>query len=205
MNTTLHLIRHAEVETCYQSVFGGRIDMNLSSQGEQQARTLAKYLEGFPLDTIFCSPMKRVQQTLAPLLQAVRPVPITLPELYEVDFGDWTGLSFAEVHARYGRQAHEWLHLLDAGQIPNAEKVATYRQRIEGCLQEILRAGSGRTSAVFCHGGVIRMLLALLLKLPFAEMDRFEVEYTSISTVVLKPERARLQQLNFTPWRDLPR
>jgi bisphosphoglycerate-dependent phosphoglycerate mutase len=29
-NTTLILIRHAEVEAAYQGVFGGTIDMNLS-------------------------------------------------------------------------------------------------------------------------------------------------------------------------------
>ena len=47
------------------------------------------------------------------------------------------------------------------------------------------------------------MLLALLLHLPFAEMDRFEIEYASLTTVVIKPERTRIQSLNFTPWRDL--
>ena len=95
------------------------------------------------------------------------------------------------------------MHLLDEGTIPNAESVAAYRARIDSCLQEILRQSGGKTVAVFCHGGVIRMLLSLLLNLPFAEMDRFEVEYTSITTVVLKPERARIKLSNFTPWRDL--
>ena len=203
-NTTLHLIRHAEVEARYQSVFGGRIDMNLSPLGHIQAATLANYLRPQKFDRIFSSPMKRVQQTLAPMLQQMRPAPIILPNLYEVDFGDWTGLTFTEVKARYGYDAYHWLDLLDAGTIPNAENMTNYRSRIDACLQEILRQSAGQTVGVFCHGGVIRMLLALLLNLPFAEMDRFEVEYTSLSTVVLKPERTRLQLLNFTPWRDLP-
>jgi len=202
--TILHLIRHAEVEARYQGIFGGRIDMSLSPRGEQQAAVLANHLRSQKFDLIFASPMKRVQQTLASVLAPTRPAPIILPKLYEVDFGDWTGLTFAEVKARYGYDAHHWLHQLDAGTIPNAENVNRYRERIDSCLQEILRNSTGQTVGVFCHGGVIRMLLALLLKLPFAEMDRFEVEYTSISTVVIKPERIRLQLLNFTPWRDPP-
>ena len=36
------LIRHAEVETRYQKTFGGRIDMNLSPRGREQAEILAK-------------------------------------------------------------------------------------------------------------------------------------------------------------------
>ena len=201
--TTLHLIRHAEVEARYQGVFGGVIDMNLSPLGHEQAAALARYLETIPFDAIFSSPMKRVQQTMSPALKQPRPAPVILPNLYEVDFGDWTGLTFDEVKQKFGRSAHEWLHLLDEGTIPNAESVTAYRARIDSCLKEILRQSEGKSVAVFCHGGVIRMLLALLLNLPFAEMDRFEVEYTSLTTVVLKPERARIQLSNFTPWRDL--
>lgn len=202
MSTTLHLIRHAEVEARYQGVFGGRIDMDLSPRGHEQAGALAKYLHATQFHSIYASPMKRVQQTIAPLLSSPRPVPVILPKLYEVDFGDWTGLKFEQVKQQHGRNAHEWLHLLDAGTVPNAEQVAAFRARIDSCLNEILHRSHGQNIAVFCHGGVIRMLLALLLDLPFAEMDRFEIEYTSITTVVLKPERTRVQLLNFTPWRD---
>jgi broad specificity phosphatase PhoE len=203
MTTTLHLVRHAEVESAYQGVFGGRIDMNLSPRGQEQAIALADFLRRKNFENLYASPMKRVQQTLAPLLQYAVPRPVILPELYEVDFGDWTGLSFEEVKKNFGFSAHEWLHLLDRGDIPNGENVQGYRARINSCLQEILRRTSGQSAAVFCHGGVIRMLLSLLLHLPFAEMDRFEIEYTSITTVVLKPERTRIELLNFTPWRDL--
>jgi len=204
MSTTiLHLVRHAEVEVLYQGVFGGRIDMNLSPRGHQQSAALARYFETISLDVIFASPMLRVQQTLSPVLKPHRPAPLVLPHLHEVDFGDWTGLTFAEVKARFGCDAHHWLVLLAAGQIPNAEDINLYRQRIASCLQDILHRSQNQTVGVFCHGGVIRMLLALLLKLPFAEMDRFEVEYASISTVALKSERPRLQLLNFTPWRDI--
>ncbi|MEK7781232.1 MAG: histidine phosphatase family protein [Verrucomicrobiota bacterium] len=204
MNTTLFLIRHAEVEAAYQGVFGGTIDMNLSQRGEQQAAALANYLRPQKFDLIFSSPMKRVQQTLAPALKQPRPTPIILPKLHEVHFGDWQGLNFPEVKARFGYEAYQWLELLAAGTIPNGENLDGYRSRVDSCLQTILQQSKGKTVGVFCHGGVIRMLMALLLNLPFAEMDRMEIEYTSITTVVIKPERTRLQVMNFTPWRDLP-
>ena len=200
---TLHLIRHAEVEAAYQGVFGGTIDMNLSPRGEQQAMALANYLRPQKFDLIFSSPMKRVQQTLVPVLQQPRPTPIVLPKMYEVDFGDWTGLNFPEVKARYGYDAHQWLELLATGAIPNGENLEGYRQRVDSCLQIILQQSAGKTAGVFCHGGVIRMLMALLLHLPFAEMDRMEIEYASITTVVIKPECTCLKLMNFTPWRDL--
>src|ERR1017187_1600392 len=79
--TRLLLIRHAEVEARYQGVFGGRIDMELSPRGHQQAAALAKYLHLRPLSAIYASPMKRVQQTLVPLLVNGTPKPVILPDL----------------------------------------------------------------------------------------------------------------------------
>ncbi len=177
--------------------------MELSPRGHEQAAALATYLHHKPFDTIYASPMKRVQQTLVPFLQPRATKPVVLPNLYEVDFGDWTGLNFEAVKLKYGYRAHEWLKQLDRGAIPNGENIVAYRARIDACLQAILAGRSGQTAAVFCHGGVIRMLLSLLLNLPFSEMDRLEVEYASITSVVIKPERTRIQLLNFTPWRDI--
>ena len=43
--TRLWLIRHAEVESRYRHTFGGRINMNLSPRGREQAGKLAEYLQ----------------------------------------------------------------------------------------------------------------------------------------------------------------
>ena len=151
--TTLYLVRHAEVEARYQGVFGGRIDMDLSPCGHEQAAALARYLKPKTFDAIYASPMKRVQQTLSPCLNNGAPKPVILPTLYEVDFGDWTGLNFAEVQKRFGARASSWLDQLVAGTIPNAENAASYRARIEPCVREILQRHPGQRVAVFCHGG----------------------------------------------------
>jgi broad specificity phosphatase PhoE len=56
---------------------------------------------------------------------------------------------------------------------------------------------------VFCHGGVIRMMLAILLKLPLPKTNHFDIEYAGITQVALHPHMAEIELLNFTPWRDL--
>ena len=201
--TTLLLVRHAEVELSYQGLFGGRVDMNLSPRGRDQAAMLAKYLHSKPLAAIYASPMKRVQQTLAPVLQNGAPRPVILPDLREVDFGDWTGHTWVEVQAKFGVTAPSWLDQLACGGIANAECGEEFRERVQPCLEQILTAHPGQPVAIFCHGGVIRMLLSLLLRWPLPSMARFEVEYASITQVSYTPRKTRLQLLNFTPWRDL--
>src|ERR1051325_659060 len=178
MSTTrLYLIRHAEVEARYQHVFGGTIDMDISPRGHEQAAALARFLERKPFDALYASPMKRVQQTLAPLLRNGAPAPVILPGLREVDFGDWTGHGWDAIREKFGVNVQDWLDHLDRGTIPNAENVASYRARIEECLNQILGEHRGKTVAIFCHGGVIRVILSLLLKLPLPRTDAFPIEY----------------------------
>ncbi|MEK7707732.1 MAG: histidine phosphatase family protein [Verrucomicrobiota bacterium] len=200
--TRLLLIRHAEVEAHYQHVFGGRIDMDISPRGRLQAGALADFLRHKPLDALYASPMKRVQQTLAPLLNNGAPPPVVTPDLREVDFGDWTGLNYDQVQQKFGVGASAWLDRLECGAIPNAENGASCRARIEPCLRRIMAGHVGQTVAIFCHGGVTRMMLSILLELPFPKTDVFQIDYASVTEVTIGLERTRIELLNFVPWRD---
>jgi len=202
--TRLYLIRHGEVEQRYHRVFGGRIDMALSDLGQEQARALAGYLERVPFNAIYASPMKRVQQTLQELTAYQTAAPHILEELREVDFGAWTGLAWDEISPRFGISAYDWLDQLERGLINGAEPIREFRARLETALQVLLAGAAGRTIAVVCHGGVIRMLLSILLDLPLRKMAGFDFEYAGVSIVDWLPGKVEVQLLNLTPWRDGP-
>lgn len=200
--TRLLLVRHAEIEPRYQRAFGGRIDMNLSARGRAQARTLADFLHARKIAAIYASPMKRVQQTLAPFLKNDAPAQTILPGLSEVDFGDWSGYNWNEVREKFGVHPYNWLDEIELGAVPNGENGVQFRTRVEACLFEIIRRHPGETTAIFSHGGVIRMMLAILLDLPLPKTNSFEIEYTSLTQVALHPHLNEVELLNFTPWRD---
>jgi broad specificity phosphatase PhoE len=148
--------------------------------------------------------MKRVQQTLAPFIQNndwSRRVAIE-DALREVDFGDWTGLTWEGVQEKFGVSAFQWLSELDRGGIANAENIQSYRERVEPCVRSILQKHPGQNAAVFCHGGVIRMILSVLLEVPLPKMAGFEIDYASVTSVAVAPHRTELQFLNFTPWAE---
>ncbi len=201
--TRLLLIRHGEVEARYQKKFGGVIDMNLSPNGRKQARILAGYLRAKTIDAVYASPMKRVQQTLSPTLKINRQQQVVFPELREIDFGAWTGLGWQEVENQFGFRSHEWLEEIHHRGIPNGENGKVFRARVEPCLRKIIHQHAGQNIAIFCHGGVIRMILAILLKLPLPKTNHFDIEYASVTQVALHPHMAEIELLNFTPWRDL--
>src|SRR5688572_10944789 len=136
--TRLYLLRHGEVEARYHRVFGGRIDMELSPLGHDQVKAAADYFQRHPPHVMYASPMKRVQQTLAPLVKWTGLNPIVIEGLREVDFGEWTGLSWEQVYERYKVSAFDWLNQLETGSIAQAESTADFRKRVDEALRQIL-------------------------------------------------------------------
>jgi len=74
---------------------------------------------------------------------------------------------------------------------------------VEPCLRRVLADHPGQQVAIFCHGGIIRVLLGILLGWPLSRMAAFEIEYASLTQVLLQAGKAELQLLNFTPWREI--
>lgn len=208
--TRLYLIRHGEVETRYHRIFGGsRIDMELSPAGHAQAERLASWLARTQFDAVYLSPMRRVALTYEPFRRHFSGEPTIIPGLREIDFGDWTGFGWNEVEARFGMSAYDWLHHLEENRVGGAESIDHFLGRLNASLEEILSGPAGRTVAVFCHGGVIRGLLSLLLRQPLRWFEHVEIDYAGATWVevgVIKGNTLRneVQLLNFTPWRDLP-
>ena len=147
--------------------------------------------------------MKRVQQTLAPFLKNGAPAQTILSGLQEVDFGDWSGYTWTEVREKFGVHPYDWLDEIELGAVPHGENGVQLRARVEPCLFDIIRRHPGETAAIFSHGGVIRMMLAILLKLPLPKTNQFDIEYASITQVALHAHMNEVELLNFTPWRDL--
>ena len=179
--------------------------MSLSERGHIQAAALAAYLRRKPIEAVYTSPLKRVQQTLAPYAALGTPPAHVMADLREVDFGDWTGHNWEAIQTHFGLNAYDWLELLEQDRIPNAESSRAYRARVEACIRQIVGNHPGQLVAVFCHGGIVRMLLSILLNLPLPAFAHFDVDYASLTEVMLhshkKPE---VSLLNFAPWRDLP-
>lgn len=66
-------------------------------RGRQQAQDLAVRLTHAGIDAICSSPLERAVETARPLAQLLRLELAIGPSLIEIDFGDWTNRSFAEL------------------------------------------------------------------------------------------------------------
>lgn len=180
--------------------------MELSPLGHDQAVAVADWLEDTRLDAVYASPMIRVKQTMAPLLKRRQMEPVIIPSLREVDFGDWTGYRWEGVQEQFGVSAFDWLEIMDKGEIPNGESAGSLKNRVLPSLEKILQDSPHKQVAVFCHGGIIRVILGLLLDLPLTRMAHFNIEYGSVTVVEIQPEKkhaVEIELLNLIPLREL--
>ncbi|ADU64302.1 MAG: histidine phosphatase family protein [Pseudodesulfovibrio sp.] len=95
--TTFYCLRHARTDWNVQSRIQGQTDTALSEEGCGMARNWAQSLPEGTFDMILTSPLGRAVET-AQILNAHLGLPLhTDPGLVEQDWGQWTGLTKAEL------------------------------------------------------------------------------------------------------------
>jgi probable phosphoglycerate mutase len=134
----------------------GRGDPPLSDAGEVQARALCERLSGEPVAGIFVTPLRRTQNTAAPLAGVLGIEPIIVEELAEVRLGDWEGgeyrlrVAAGDPVIRRAFEEERW------DVIPHAESHDSLSARVsEGVERIAALTGPDRVAVAVAHGGVI--------------------------------------------------
>jgi broad specificity phosphatase PhoE len=98
---TIVLVRHGESTWNREGRWQGHGDPPLSDEGRAQALTVARSLAAMPFDALYSSDLARARET-AEIMGKELGLPVQLDaRLREVDVGEWSGLTRAEVEERY--------------------------------------------------------------------------------------------------------
>ncbi len=196
----IYLIRHAQ--PAYPGgkmmCLGQKNDLPLSALGLAQAQCLGRHFEALPLEAVYTSPLLRARQTAQAVAGAACPV-LVLPELIELDGGEWDGLTFDQLHERYpayfgkGRQA---------SCPPGGETDEQGLARAYAALAHIANH-TERCAAVVAHSGVNRILLCDLLGRPLHEKKRVPQDCGSINILEHRDGRWLVKDVNLLP-ADMP-
>lgn len=169
------LVRHGKTEYNERRQYCGALDPDLSDLGRQELEhsAIKTYLKEHTLDMVFCSPMQRTLQTAAILLDD-RDVPlVAVPELREIDFGDFEGRSYEDMKDDPAYTA--WLDTNCEGPIPGGDFPESFRDDVEVCfesLMETCRTERVERALIVSHGGVLGTILER-----FAEPEKHWYEY----------------------------
>ena len=179
------LLRHGETALGRDRYLGSRVDPPLSAAGEADARAAGVRLRGVRPVAVVASPLRRALETAAIAVPGARP--LVDARWAELDFGALSGLTWAEVEARFPAVAASWRR----DGVPAAtggETVAALRARVAAAMLD-LAAGRDGDAVVVSHGGPVRMAIALARGLGDAELWRMRAPLGGVRVVRLTPGR----------------
>lgn len=168
--------------------------LSLTDEGAMQAQRLARRLGHETLSMVQTSPVRRARETARSVAEAARLEPETVAALDEIDFGEWTGRSFADLAADPGW--NEWNAHRAAATPPCGESMAAAQDRAWDHLIDTAHAAPGRTIAMVSHADIIRAVIARALGLSLDHIHRFDVDPASVSRLAVGGWGARIISLN---------
>lgn len=193
--TTFVLVRHGAHDWLGRGIAGRMAGVMLNGEGQAQAHQLVERLGHRTIAAIYSSPVERARQTAAPLAQA-RGLTVAIDHAFsEIDFGEWTGRTFAELEADHDRW-RTWCDRKSLAAAPGGEAFTAVQRRVLDGLERLRRVHPAGVVLVFSHGDVIKAAIAGVLGLSLDHIERFEVAPASLSVVEAGDGWAQVKGLN---------
>jgi len=202
--TRLLVVRHGESNVTVQGIFGGmKSCTGLSDLGRQQAQRLRdRFAAGHEpaIDEVWSSQMPRALET-AEIANEALGLDIKIdPGFEEFRPGDADGMRYVDFVSQYGRP--DQLAQPYRPIAPNGESRATFFLRVGNAFDRLLEQRAGKSIAVFCHGGVVDVVMRQLLNVHSENPFQLHTINTSMTEFVSvahgPPRRWRLARYNDT-------
>jgi broad specificity phosphatase PhoE len=192
--TTFHLVRHASYDQLGRRLAGRSPGHSLNEDGRAEAAALASAFSGRAIAAVVSSPLERARETAMPIA-AAHGLPVAIePDLNEIDFGDWTGMAFAELHGNPDWQRFNVFR--SAVPIPGGESVLAVQARAVAAILRLRAAYPAGEVVAISHGDVVKAILFHFLGMPLDFLRRIEIAPASRSELVLHADDARVRAVN---------
>lgn len=176
----LILVRHGQSIWNLQNRFTGWVDVPLTAQGEEEARSAGKKLHSLQIDVAYTSSLRRAQHTLELIKETMAvDIPVIRDQaLNERHYGDLQGLNKEDTAKKFGdEQVKIWRRSYDIPP-PNGEALKNTAERtipfFERCILGDIR--QGRNVLVVAHGNSNRSIVMVLDNLSKEEVLELNLE-----------------------------
>ncbi|AFV12806.1 phosphoglycerate mutase [Thermacetogenium phaeum DSM 12270] len=194
----LFLVRHGETKWNREEVFRGRIDVELSERGIEQARLTARALAGVQLAAVYAGPLSRARET-ARIIAGPHGLPVVIVEgLNDLDYGSWQGLSHQEVRECYPDVYWQWVSRPHAVRFEGGESLDDARRRAVAALEEIAARHRGQNVVAVSHRVINKILLLAFLGLDNSHFWEIKQDTCAVNIIEFHPDRYVICRLNDT-------
>ena len=195
--TRLYLARHGQVVGFDKMTANGHTDVDITETGVIQMNRLAERLRLVELSAIYATGLKRTEKGARIIGQYHNLPVITRPEMREIYFGDWEGMSLEEIEKIYpGKLDKRFADIVSYRPPGNGENMKDVSKRVKTCLNEILREQAGYHILIVAHGGVNRTILCDALGMDIKNLFNIQQDYGCLNIIDYYPDNALIRLVN---------
>ena len=193
----VYLIRHGQVVGYENFPVYGHTDVDLTETGILQMQQLAERLRMVEIKAIYSSDLKR-SAISARHIARYHDVPFhSLPELREMFFGDWEGMTMKEIREGFPEELKKRQEDLVNFKGPGeGESVDQFSKRISNCFERILSEQQGKDIAIVAHGAVNRIILCSAIGLDLSRMFNLQQDYGCLNIIDYFPDSTLVRLVN---------
>ncbi len=192
------LVRHGRTDLNNCNRVQGQNGTPLDEEGMFQACKVRDRLSNETFATAWCSDLLRARQ-MGNIILGKRHVALsTTPDLRELDYGAWDGMTTDEIRTKYN---DDFVRMMDGEHDfapPGGESVTRLLERTGRFVEQVSGQVKEGNLLVVWHGGPLRGLAVHLLKLPASAFWSLKVDLASLSVVEVYPSRPVLALFNDT-------
>ncbi len=187
--------RHGQTDWNKKGKFQGISDIGLNRKGKQEVKDLAERLKDEDIFKIFTSPLKRALSTAEEIKKYHEEAELVVEDnLRELSYGVFEGLTPQDVRREFGEDV--WRRRVKDKynfEIPEGESYNMAEARINKLIEKILE--ENKDIIVVCHGGVGKLLIKNLARIPFKKVDKDYLK--SAGLTILEKEKGKWKIKNF--------
>jgi phosphoserine phosphatase len=158
--TTLIIVRHGHTALNDGDRFRGRTDTPLDDQGLREAEITAQAIaKRWKLSAVYTSSVSRAHVTGEIIGKPFGLPAIDEPGILDMDYGEWTGLTFDEARAHDAEIYKICMERPSAFRPPKGESFEELRARSVAAVKSIARRHPNQAVAVVTHNVVNRVIL----------------------------------------------
>ena len=149
MSSTVHVIRHGEVENPGKILYGRQPGWRLSTRGQEMAQVLGEWSKAIDLGALHVSPLQRAQETAAPIAKA-HGIAITTDDRLIEAANIFEGKSF-ELGSGVLKHPSSWRHLYNPWKPSWGEPYEEQINRMLAAIFAAHKAANGKDAIVVSH------------------------------------------------------
>ena len=184
--TRVLIVRHGHVDGIDPPRFRGRRELPLTDLGQRQAAaTAARIAASAKVAAVWTSPTQRCVATGRAIAEATGAPARVLEALNDLDYGDWTWLTYDAARAADPDLFERWYSAPASVRFPNGESLQDLILRAGDALRLTTteRLGEAQALVLVTHDSVGRAMLMQALDQPLSAYRRLVMSPCSITEI----------------------